>query len=85
MRHTRPQLATTQSPMDNLRDSAIGTAIAGLPDALRWVMLLGGQDGLSTREISVLAGVSPSVIKSTQRRGLTLIQNILLNRVRRAS
>lgn len=85
MRLTRLQYATTRSPMNKLRDSVIGTAIAGLPDALRWVMLLGGQNGLSTREIAVLAGVSPNVIKSTQHRGLTLIQKALLNRVRTVS
>lgn len=85
MRIRRPQGTTTQSPMDRLCDSAVGTAIAGLPAALRWVMLLGGQNGLSTREIATLAGVSTDVVKSTKHRGLTLIQRALLKRVRKAS
>lgn len=85
MRMNRLQHGTIPSPMDMLRDSAIGTAIAGLPDALRLVLLLGGQDGLSTREIATLAGVSPKVIESTRNRGNTLVQKELMSHLRGAS
>lgn len=67
----------TQSRAGALRDSAIGTAIARLPKVLRWVMILGDRNGLSTREIATLAGVDPKVIESTQVRGLALVRREL--------
>ena len=76
---------TRRFPTAMLRDSAIGKAIARLPETLRWVMILGERNGLSTTEIANLAGVSPKVIESTQNRGLVLIQKELLIRVGVAS
>ena len=73
------------SPVDLARDNVIGAAIAHLPDIFRWVMILGGRNGLSTREIATLAGVSPRLIESTQNRGLTLIQKELLKYTRATS
>lgn len=53
--------------------SANATAISRLPALLRWVMLLGGREGLSTNEIARLAGTSIEAVKSMQCRGLALI------------
>lgn len=85
MRMNRLHHRTMPSPIGMLRDSALGTAIAGLPDALRLVLLLGGRDGLSTREIAALAGVSPAIIESTRNRGNTLVQKELMSHLRGAS
>ena len=73
------------SPAAAVLDNVLGAAIAHLPDIFRWVMILGGRDGLSIREIATLAGVSPKLIESTQNRGLTLIQKELLKYTRAAS
>ena len=69
---------TRRSAAAILRDSAIGTAIAHLPDTLRWVMILGEDNGLSTRELADLTGVSCKVIESTHDQGLALIRKELL-------
>ena len=69
---------TCQSPVALLPDSATGAAIAHLTPPLRWIMILGGSNGLSTKEIANLAGVGLKVVKSMQVRGLTLIQKELL-------
>jgi DNA-directed RNA polymerase specialized sigma24 family protein len=70
---------TCQSPVASLSDSATGTAIAHLPAPLRWIVILGGSNGLSTKEIANLAGVGLRVVKSMQVRGLALIRKELLN------
>jgi len=59
-------------------DGVIGAAIAHLKAPLRWVMILGETNGLSTKEIANLAGVSLKVVQSMQDRGLALIQRELL-------
>lgn len=74
-----------ESPVDLLRDSALGTAISHLPDAMRWVMILGGRNGLSTDEIAALAGVSPKLVESTQHRGTMLVQRELSSHSQGAS
>jgi len=66
------------SPAARVRDNVLGAAIAHLPDIFRWVMILGGPSGLSTKEIANLAGVGLKVVKSMQGRGLALIQKELL-------
>ena len=74
-----------ESPSELLRDNALGTAISHLPDAMRWVMILGGRGGLTDGEIASLTGVSPKVVNSTHNRGLTLVQRELLSTVRAAT
>lgn len=74
-----------QSAATVLRDAAIGAAIAHLPQALRWVMILAGRGGLSTNEIATLAGVSPKAIACTQTRGQALIEKELMTGVQTAS
>lgn len=59
-------------------DGVIGAAIAHLKAPLRWVMILGEANGLSTKEIANLAGVSLKVVRSMQYRGLALIQRELM-------
>lgn len=66
-----------RSPVDLLRDNAFARAVSHLPDVMRWVMLLGGRDGLSTDEIATLSGVKRSVIDAMLSRGRALIQNEL--------
>lgn len=79
--NVRPFLRdAAHTPIDAIGESAMGKAIARLPDALRWVMLLGGRNGLSICEIAALAGVSQKIVESTQHRGLALLQKELLNR-----
>ena len=56
-----------------LCDRANGAAIAHLPAPLRWVMILGEPNGLSTREIANLAGISIEAVISIQGRGLALM------------
>jgi DNA-directed RNA polymerase specialized sigma24 family protein len=56
------------------RVHATGWAIAHLPSPVRWVMLLGGQHGLSTKEIANLSGVSMQAVKAIQNRGRELIE-----------
>jgi DNA-directed RNA polymerase specialized sigma24 family protein len=60
------------------RDRALGAAIARLPATIRWIVILGERDGLSTREIADLAGVSLDLVKSMQAQGLALIQKDIL-------
>jgi DNA-directed RNA polymerase specialized sigma24 family protein len=74
---------TCRSAAAMLRESAIGAAIAHLSAPLRWVMILGERNGLSTKEIANLAGVSLAAVKSMQGRGLALIQEELLMRAQR--
>ena len=59
-------------------DGIIGAAIAHLKAPLRWVMILSETDGLATKEIANLAGVSLKVVQSMQDRGLALVQRELL-------
>lgn len=59
-------------------DGVIGAAIAHLKAPLRWVMILGETNGLSTKEIANLAGVSLKVVQSMQDRGLALVHRELL-------
>lgn len=66
------------APVGILGSSALGAAIAHLPQALRWVLMLSEEGGLSTKEIAALAGVSPKSIESTQNRGIALVQRELL-------
>ncbi len=75
-RHTLKR--NSRVPASILGASAIGAAIAHLPEALRWVLMLGEEGGLSTNEIASLAGVSPKTIESTQNRGIALVQRELL-------
>lgn len=58
-------------------DRATGAAIAHLPMLVRWIMLLGGQHGLSTKEIANLSGTSIKTVKSIQDRGHKLIESEL--------
>jgi len=67
-----------RSPAATLDDSALGAAIARLPATIRWIVILGGRNGLSTREIANLAGIDPELVKSMQGRGLALIHEDLL-------
>lgn len=68
----------------SLGSGAIGAAIAHLPQALRWVLMLGEKGGLSTKEIAALAGVSTDSIESTQNRGIALVQRELLLKAKAA-
>jgi DNA-directed RNA polymerase specialized sigma24 family protein len=59
------------------RNRATGVAMAHLPSPLRWIMLLGGQHGLSIKDIANLSGVSIKAIQSIQSRGFKLIETEL--------
>lgn len=61
-----------------LGDGVIGAAISHFQAPLRWVMILGEANGLSTKEIANLGGVSLKIVKSMQDRGRALIQKELL-------
>ena len=65
-------------PAATLDDSALGAAISRLPATIRWIVILGERNGLSTREIANLAGVSLELVKSMRGRGLALIQDDLV-------
>jgi len=78
-------MSTRNSPNKSHRSSAAVSrggateaAIAHLPAPLRWVMILGGHSGLSTKEIASLAGVSLRIVQSMQDRGLALIRKEFL-------
>lgn len=61
-------------PDETPKDSSMAMAIARLPATVRWLVILGERDGLSTGEIANLAGVSIALVKAMQDRGLALIQ-----------
>ncbi len=74
----------SRDPASSRGSNVLGAAIAHLPQALRWVLMLGEKGGLSTKEIASLAGVSPETIEMTQNRGIALIQRELLSKANAA-
>jgi len=66
-----------QSATEATSDRDFKSAIADLPDTIRWIVILGERDGLSSSEIAKLAGVSESLVEAMRQRGLALIQTEL--------
>jgi RNA polymerase sigma-70 factor (ECF subfamily) len=72
-----PAKAAEQQLVDASIDSRLRQALAALPPAYRMIVVLREVEGLSTREVSVVSGISEANVKTRLHRARTMLRRQL--------
>ena len=64
--------------LDRFDDGAIEQALRGLPDAMRWVLLLVDVEQMSVAEVAEALDIAPGTVKSRASRARTRLRELLL-------